>query len=226
MRLASGKVVQPGRLYRSDAPYPGDAIPEVVPTWPPRTVIDLRSPGETQDLYLWPREVRVHRVPLSRQAAMIGAADGQTAPPPALPASLSALYRHIIETMLDRLAELVGLGADANGPILVHCAAGKDRTGIAVAVLLLVGGAEPDAVAADYVATQANMTALFDRLAALGRSLPALLDPDSELLRAPAEAIGIVLERLTEWRGGPRGWAQAHGASADQVSRWQDYLAT
>lgn len=36
-------------------------------------------------------------------------------------------------------------------PILIHCATGKDRTGVAAMVLLLALGAEDDAVFADYV---------------------------------------------------------------------------
>jgi hypothetical protein len=42
VRLAGGGTVPAGVLYRSDAPYPGDAAPQTVPVWPPATVIDLR----------------------------------------------------------------------------------------------------------------------------------------------------------------------------------------
>jgi len=96
---------------------------------------------------------------------------------------------------------------------------------VAVAVLLLVGGAEPADVIADYTASAPNMTALLERLTALGRSLPADIDASSELLGAPAKAINVVVDRLTGWPGGPQAWAEAHGASAGSIRRWQERLA-
>lgn len=43
--------------------------------------------------------------------------------------------------------------AAAGSPALVHCANGKDRTGVLCAVLLRATGAHPDDVMADYLAT-------------------------------------------------------------------------
>src|ERR1035441_8605004 len=54
LRLAGAGTVAAGVLYRSDAPYPGDLAPDTVPVWPPATVIDLRSSGETVATYRWP----------------------------------------------------------------------------------------------------------------------------------------------------------------------------
>jgi protein-tyrosine phosphatase len=225
VRLAGDGTVPPAVLYRSDAPYPGDLAPDVVPAWPPATVIDLRSPGETVAEYRWPAGVTVHRVPLLRQAAVVGGTDGPGGGARPLPRSLDALYRRVIEMISGRLASLPGIAADAASPVLVHCAAGKDRTGIAVAVLLLIGGAEPADVVVDYLASAPNMGALLARRRARGQSLPAGIDANSELLGAPAEAISVVVDRLTGWPGGPQAWAEAHGASASSIQRWQDRLA-
>ncbi len=54
--------------------------------------------------------------------------------------------------------------ADAEGAALVHCAAGKDRTGTIVALALMLVGAEPAAVVADYAASGERMQAIVDRL--------------------------------------------------------------
>jgi protein-tyrosine phosphatase len=224
LRLAGGGTVPAGVLYRSDAPYPGDAVPETVSVWPPATVIDLRSTGEAAARYCWPAGVIVHHVPLMRQAAVVGAADSGRPGRP-LPSSLEVVYRRLLDMIPHRLASLLGPAANSDGPVLVHCTAGKDRTGVAVAVLLLVGGAEPADVVADYTASAPNMTALLERLNALGRSLPADIDASSELLAAPAEAINVVVDRLTGWPGGPQAWAEAYGASAGSILRWQERLA-
>src|SRR5207248_11765553 len=45
----------------------------------------------------------------------------------------------------------------AGGPVLFHCAAGKDRTGVAAALLLTVLGADRDVVRADYAASAAAL---------------------------------------------------------------------
>ena len=54
--------------------------------------------------------------------------------------------------------------ATADGAAIVHCAAGKDRTGVIVALALTVAEVEPDAIVADYVATDDRIEAILDRL--------------------------------------------------------------
>jgi protein-tyrosine phosphatase len=56
--------------------------------------------------------------------------------------------------------------ASAQGAALVHCAAGKDRTGTVVAIALMLVGARPEAVVADYAASSERMQAILDRLLA------------------------------------------------------------
>ena len=52
--------------------------------------------------------------------------------------------------------------------MLVHCTAGKDRTGVAIALLLDAVGAERDAVVADYAASEANLSGAWaDRMFAM-----------------------------------------------------------
>jgi hypothetical protein len=96
---------------------------------------------------------------------------------------------------------------------------------VAVAVLLLAGGAEPESVVTDYTATASRMGSLLTRLRGQGRRLPVDVDLDPELLGAPAEAIGLVIDRLTGWPGGPQGWITEHGGSADDLRRWHNRLA-
>jgi protein-tyrosine phosphatase len=69
--------------------------------------------------------------------------------------------------------------ASANGPTLVYCSAGKDRTGLLVALLHTALGVHPDDIMADYLLTntvgdvQARVVALRDDLEhRFGRALP------------------------------------------------------
>jgi protein-tyrosine phosphatase len=61
------------------------------------------------------------------------------------------VYRRLPASLSPHLPALFGLFASGGVPVLIHCAAGKDRTGFAVAVLLHALGVTPEAILADYL---------------------------------------------------------------------------
>ncbi|WP_103727640.1 tyrosine-protein phosphatase [Novosphingobium sp. HII-3] len=65
-----------------------------------------------------------------------------------------ALYRVLAEEHRLHLRELYEAIADGATPVLIHCAAGKDRTGVAVGLLLELLGVERPYVIADYAKTE------------------------------------------------------------------------
>jgi protein-tyrosine phosphatase len=224
LRTVDGRRTRPGVLYRSDALYVGDAAPAFLTTWPPAVVIDLRSPGEHHGESPWDDRSRVHQLPMMRQAAIVTEALARRAREEAGSDGdyfLRWVYEHIVDDVPDQLAGLVGIAASAGGPVLVHCAAGKDRTGIAIATLLLAAGVAHEEIVADYTATAENMPALLTRLAGLGRGYPDLR-PSDPRLRAPAELIELVIERLDGGPGGVTAWLTRHGASESDVAAWRE----
>src|SRR5262249_288118 len=82
-------------------------------------------------------------------------------------AALTQIYREMpfdpmfVALLRDYFAAL----AEADGAVLVHCAAGKDRTGVAVALTHHVLGVDEDAMLDDYLATNANVEARFAQAA-------------------------------------------------------------
>ena len=76
--------------------------------------------------------------------------------------SLGELYVSMLTHGAAAFAELARLVADRRGlrrrAVLVHCTAGKDRTGVAIALLLDAVGADRDAIVADYAASEANLS--------------------------------------------------------------------
>ncbi|MFC9761948.1 tyrosine-protein phosphatase [Rhodococcus jostii] len=212
LRLTDGGTTRTGILYRSDAPYSGDSLPEHVAPWPPVAVVDLRSTAERDRAHFeWTQPTVSHHRPLHDAAA----------PTNRRPPDLTALYLQILDTVPDRVAGLLALVARADGPILVHCAAGKDRTGVVVASLLLGAGVEPSEVIADYLVTAGNMNDLRRRWTArshAGQPRPVV---DEKWLLTPEEAITAVVDRLQGWRTGPDGWLVDHGADRDDLRAWR-----
>jgi protein-tyrosine phosphatase len=206
--LVGGGSTVSGVLLRGDASYGGDPAPDAIP-WPPAAVVDLRSANETQrDPHEWPVDTAVTRHELYAAAALgsVPVTHG-----------LIGVYEGILATASGRVASVVGLLAPG-GPTLVHCAAGKDRTGVVVAALLLVASVEPEAVVEDYQLTESSMPAVIERLRdRMGLDLTAVA-PD--WTGAPAEAVQLVVTRLTEWPGGPRQWFLDHGADEVAVDAW------
>ncbi len=68
---------------------------------------------------------------------------------------MRAIYRQFVasEAQRDRLAVLLEDIAVAEGPVLVHCTAGKDRTGWVAAMLQYIAGASDQDVMAEYLAS-------------------------------------------------------------------------
>jgi protein-tyrosine phosphatase len=125
------------------------------------------------------------------------------------------IYLGYLSDRAENVVTAVRRLADA-GPTLVHCAAGKDRTGVFVALVLDAVGGERDAVVADYALTGERVEALFRRwTAASGEPMPADLTP--HLPRA--EAMAAVLDHLDAEHGGAAGWLRANGLEEGSLTR-------
>jgi protein-tyrosine phosphatase len=81
------------------------------------------------------------------------AAAGATLTAPLVTELMSELYRALINDRADRFGELFEHLIASDAPAVVHCTAGKDRTGVAVALVLLALGVPRDIVMQDYLLT-------------------------------------------------------------------------
>src|SRR5215211_2886388 len=124
LRTATGGTTRTGVLLRSDAPYANDVDTGTEPAgWPPAVVLDLRGAAEAAaSPRTWGSTTTVHSHEL-----YTGARPGAIAPSD----NLIDLYRNIVTDAADQIVAVVDLLA-TDGSTLVHCAAGKDRTGIVV----------------------------------------------------------------------------------------------
>ncbi|MEA2348824.1 MAG: protein-tyrosine phosphatase [Thermoleophilaceae bacterium] len=216
-------VVRSGVLYRSDAPRPGDE-PESG-AWPPATVIDLRRPSESDGNHpLAGANTEVVPLPLFEAISLVAmAADARHM-------SLRDLYVETLESAGDRIAEAVSLIANSPAPVLVHCAVGKDRTGLVVAAALAAVGVPPEMIAADYHATDENMEGAVARIALdldaneASRAVAQLGEHLPQLLRAPPDGMDAVLAVFDAAEGGAAGWLREHGMDEPTLQRLRERL--
>lgn len=196
-RAATGSVRR-NRLLRSDALHRLDsdgrrALVELGV----RRVVDLRDPWEVDDApsRLDGMDVDVVHLPVF----------GTTAPRQlaALSANLEELYDLMVEQHAGNLARALRAVAEPDQTVLVHCTAGKDRTGVVVALALLAVGVERADIVADYTATEENLRgewgrAVRARLEAAG----IVVGPDADRLVAATPAlIGRVVDRIRAEHG-------------------------
>ena len=129
---------------------------------------------------------------------------------------LTGHYLGYLEERPEQVAAAVRSIAASEGAALVHCAAGKDRTGVLVALVLSAVGVPAEAVVADYAATGERVDAVLDRLR---RSRTYARDIDSQPAAAHTprpETMAAFLEQLDAKHGGAVGWLAAHG-SGDEL---------
>lgn len=116
--------------------------------------------------------------------------------------------------------------ARSDGATLVHCAAGKDRTGVVVALALSVAGATREAIVADYLATGENIEAIVARLAASPTYADEIRRHDPHSHVPQPGAMERVLGFLDREHGGPERWLLGAGMSADELDALRARLTT
>nr|WP_243847335.1 tyrosine-protein phosphatase [Microbacterium ulmi] len=244
--LAAGGTTRSGVLFRSDAL--GALTPaglDALAASPIGVVVDFRMPAE--------QAMAPDRIPASRpfrvvelsllEGAMSSLAEeilrsGAAASPELLAQamahlpSLGDLYIGMLQHGGSAFAEVARLVAasrdDEPTAVLVHCTAGKDRTGVATALLLEAAGAERAAVVADYAASEANLAGPWaDGMLAMVTSFGLPITPELRTLitGTPAAAIEQALSWVDAGHGGAAGYLRAAGLTSAELNALRIRLA-
>jgi protein tyrosine/serine phosphatase len=112
------------------------------------------------------------------------------------------------------------VAAAASTPLVFHCAAGKDRTGVLAALVLDLAGVERAAIVEDYLATNERIERLVARLVAL----PTYSDAAKKDVRCRAETMPDLFAALDDRHGGTAQWAKAAGVTDAEITRLRDLL--
>jgi protein-tyrosine phosphatase len=186
------------------------------------TVVDLRSTAELKAEGPAPLQAtgsvrHVHLPVLLEEGAatdvLLTRVDADRSRYPGDP--VTGHYLGYLEDRPDQVVAAVRTIARSEGPVLVHCAAGKDRTGVVVALALSAVGVRPEAIVADYMATGERTRPLLDRL----RRSPTYADdinskPQAEHAPRPG-TMAAFLDQVDARYGGAGRWLAGHGFGED-----------
>jgi hypothetical protein len=125
----------------------------------------------------------------------------------------------------DSVVESVRTIARTDGAVLVHCAAGKDRTGVVVAVALDAAGVDREAIVSDYLATEQRIEAILDRLVS-SPTYRAELEGHDPRRHAPVPGtMERVLQLVDQRFGGTANYLQERGLDDSDLERLGQRLA-
>jgi protein-tyrosine phosphatase len=209
--IADGGRLRTGLLIRADGLAAlEDAGRQTLAELGVRTVIDLREDSEVEAApdALGDLPIEHLRIP-----AFAGLPAGR------YPTDLTDTYHLLVDECGDELAAVVGALARPGAlPAIVHCTAGKDRTGVVIALVHALLGVSAADIEADYAATAAYLsTGFVDRIRAAmppGHLTDAML---TAALACPPELIRATLARIDEKAGGVENYLLGHGLSAEDI---------
>jgi protein tyrosine/serine phosphatase len=189
---ADGATVKWRTLFRADGVHrlsADDLAPLAV-----RTVLDLRTPHELERGRFTHDSIGYHHLPMLDETWSREAFGDDT---------------DAVSFLADRYVEMLATGRDAIAralrilateeclPLVFHCAAGKDRTGVVAAIVLSVLGVSDDDIADDYSLSRLGMPRFKEWIVAnYPEAADAMSAQPSAFLDAPADAMHLFLERV------------------------------
>ncbi len=215
--VAAGGTLRHGRLYRSDALSElSDADLETLGEIGLGAVLDLR---ETYEWKASPDRVEglnadQRYVPVFADSLFADGFDHITEP-----ITLPKLYDMMVSDHAEQLALAVtNLSETISAPSVVHCTAGKDRTGMVTALTLSALGVPEQWVVRDFAATESFLGEAFvarvkQHYARNG--FPASMASNPTL--APAELMVAMLARIREEHGGAERFLIDHGTPSSAL---------
>ncbi len=162
-----------------------------------KAVIDLRGQSELErhpNPFATHEQVKYHHIPLFAALQKLAGQSPQAAPP-----TLEMMYIATLEFCREALVDALLEVAKADGLLLLHCTAGKDRTGIIAMLLSGLSGVSREAMVADYAQT-ADASAMLEQLRL--ESIEQGQEIPTHLLEAKPETMIAVLDYLEQKYGG------------------------
>lgn len=221
LRTIDGRTVHYGRLYRSDSLHRLTADEtEKLAALGVRTVLDLRRPTEIA------RDGRIPECdgmsyfnlhPVHREWNL-GHYDGEPA------RYLADRYLDMAEEGIEGFGSALRLISDANrAPVVMHCFAGKDRTGVLAALTLALLEVVESDIMADYAMSEAAQVPISTQIR---REFPGspYETPPAHVIACPPGAVSLFLGEIARRFGSVYGYARAAGVTALHIEALRRHL--
>ncbi len=216
-----GRSVRWRRLFRADAlGRLGEADAPAFAALGVKTVIDLRREFEVR------RHGRVaEHYGVDYHNIVINHVDWEEVDHPAGTVHarwLADRYLNFADEGAEGLRDSLRLIADpAAAPVIVHCMAGKDRTGTVCALTLSLLGVSDEDIAADYALTTTSMASL---TAYLLKTNPEAVQGNEHMFDSPPEAMLLFLSDLRRLHGSVSDYVQHIGLTTDEIATMRAHL--
>ncbi|MCU1657594.1 MAG: Protein-tyrosine-phosphatase [Pseudonocardiales bacterium] len=230
LAVRSGGQTRTGRLFRSGTLWFATMQDcAILAGFEFDTVIDLRMPQEElreEDWLCELLDLRYHHLPVAvpSDGATNGTSGTGTASGVALlhPAGSGAQYLRLLESNAAPLIRALKIIGDPdNHPLLFHCAAGKDPTGVLAAVVLACLDVEESSIIADYAESDVGIRPIAERY----REHPLYGPSAAAAIRHRVDGAAIAeFLRLAGGAAGVREWALRNGLGAVPLERMRAEL--
>ena len=132
-------------------------------------------------------------------------------------------YVEFLERNRERFAQALAAVADADGPVVIHCMGGKDRTGLVAGLLLRLAGVSLEEIGHDYSLSGPNLAVTLDAWLDSAPN-PAERARRVKLSTTPADAMARVIASIEERYGSVTAYLEAGGLRPDQIDRLRERL--
>ncbi len=126
-------------------------------------------------------------------------------------------YRLMLDDRHESIASIMTTLARVDGPVVFHCFAGKDRTGLIAALLLSLAEVDREAIGSDYAETDEQLAGRYEEW--LADAAPERVDAMRDELRCPPEWMLGAMDHVTERWGGVEPYLAAGGMRHSDVAR-------
>jgi protein-tyrosine phosphatase len=224
---STGRRTRWGRLFRSDTLHElTDGDLEVLRDVGLASVIDLRTPTEVERTgrgLLAGEPVRyVNLSVLGEEVRDVG--EARAAPTIADFVDVADRYLSYLDGTAALMAAVGLLTDESSYPVVFHCAAGKDRTGVLAALVLDTLGVDRQAIVDDYALTATRMDLILGRLRRDPLYGDRVDDLPASVFAVEAETMERFLIGIDQRYGGARGWALDAGVPEDALDLLPDLL--
>lgn len=232
LKLIGGGTMRKGLIYRSASP---DRINgkdfKKLQALGIKTIADLRDPAEFSKRKTKIPGIRIINLPLSFESVTrerLRPLMKRSYDAGAINQVINGLYIDIVDAVrpvLGMTAELI-LDPD-NTPLLIHCQAGKDRTGVLSALFQMIAGADREEIIRDYMASNESIVPHYIKLLRIRKFITLGLFPADSVLHAitqKKEDIITALDRIDNHYGGINEYLSGSGFDVSKTDQLRNIL--